>query len=190
MIKRANFSVPADVEQMLGELRRDDGLADRSNGIAGANPDSARRWLERILVDPFARAAHTDWLRDAYAAQFLPSSPRRLLHGTEPRRAEPDSRFPHRDLLPSSIIEAVLQTGVAALDGPAVSRLLLNPYALWDLSDLIWDRLPDHWLPAMDKVGNDLIREYDMDIPLPGSEATPLNGDPTRAAPRKPGNHS
>jgi hypothetical protein len=53
--------------------------------------------------------------------------------------------------------------------------LLLNPYALWDLADLIDFLLPDYWLGRMEHVGRELMERHGLEIPIPGADEVPAS---------------
>jgi predicted dehydrogenase len=69
----------------------------------------------------------------------------------------PDSMFRHHELLPERRAEVVAELGVKALAADEMARLLLNPYALWDLADLIDATQPEAWVEAMVALGWDLL---------------------------------
>src|SRR5262249_21624742 len=66
--------------------------------------------------------------------------------------------------------------GLGALDDPAVARLLLNPFALCDLQDLLAVRLPDAWLGLMGQVGRELMDRHGLEVSRPAKQVRPARG--------------
>ena len=62
--------------------------------------------------------------------------------------------FRHSAVLEERLAQGVLEGGVDRLPDGELARLLLNPYALWDLADLISTLLPDYWLDRMEEQGS------------------------------------
>jgi hypothetical protein len=164
------YAIPADEQDLLGNLRiadkqhqrPDEALADETQLAR------ARAWLSRLLVDFRAREVHTDWLCEVYQAKFRPPLLRRLCDGLQPPQPATDLRFNHHTLLAEPRVDQVLKDGVNVLPAEDVGAILLNPYALWDLADRIDNELPQHWLPLLDQVGQQIMRDWDIELQVPG----------------------
>jgi hypothetical protein len=152
---------PDPMRDFIVNLRIDD---EHNTLPAPAGVELLRTHLERVLVDTYLRQQHTDLLKELYQAPFLVPRPRREL----PEGAQPSSPtetvFRHHQLLPEQLALDVGQRGLAALDAAQLARLALNPFALWDLADLIEETLPDYWLDRMEVRGGELMREMGVDV--------------------------
>jgi len=67
--------------------------------------------------------------------------------------------FRHHELLPEEMGLAIGERGLGVLPAAELARLALNPFALWDLADLIEESLPDYWLDRMDERGREMLDE-------------------------------
>jgi hypothetical protein len=166
--------VPKEVRNLLSDLR----LADeQTNGRPTLTTEEmilARNWLSRILLEGQALCYHVQLLQEFYRSQFEPPSlPRRLwIEGLPPlRRTSAAAGFRHYQLLPEDKALAVAERGLEALTDDELPVLLLNPFALWDLSDLINTLMPPRWLDLMSEVGRELIERYELEIRIPGDIA-------------------
>ncbi len=74
-------------------------------------------------------------------------------------------QFRHAELLPADKAERLLGRGVAALDDAALAALLLNPAALYALSEEIAERMPAAWLPALEEEGRRLLASQGRAVP-------------------------
>jgi hypothetical protein len=91
--------------------------------------DEARALLSSFLIDREARAAQRRWLR-----------------GHCPRS-------PFRSGLDDLAVEALLERGAAGLGDEQVAALLLDPFALDGLAEVIAEAPTDLWLDAMAELG-------------------------------------
>jgi hypothetical protein len=60
---------------------------------------------------------------------------------------------------------AVLARGLAVLSDGELASLALNPVALYDLYDLIGERLPAAWLEVLERDGRALLEEHHLEVP-------------------------
>jgi hypothetical protein len=128
----------------------------------------ARAWLERILIDRDAFDAHVHLLQTGYGVTFRPPRPHwERPEGDRPALPETASAFRHHELLDEARAVQVAQGGPGVLHDDELARLLLNPYALWDLADLIDATLPDYWLDRMDAHGRELIAHHGLEVTVP-----------------------
>jgi hypothetical protein len=136
----------------------------------------ARGWLARVLLDADALETHTDWLCEKWHTTFRPPLPRGLREGLAPARPPSASPFPD-NALGEPELARIVNEGVENLSPETTVRLLLDPYALWDLGDRIESELPDHWLPLMDRVGDGIGRELGIEVSIPGLESPRASSD-------------
>jgi hypothetical protein len=101
-----------------------------------------RSALERLLVNRPLLDEHIRFLQTALAG-----------------------RFRHSELLPAGRAERLLERGVKALDDATLAALLLNPVALYALSEEIAERLPEAWLRAMEEEGKRLLASQGRAVP-------------------------
>ncbi len=59
------------------------------------------------------------------------------------------------------------------LSADELAALLLNPYALWDLSDLIERLAPAFWWPRIQQVAQEYVERHGLYIPIPGLDEGP-----------------
>jgi hypothetical protein len=136
----------------------------------------AAGYLDRVLLGGAMLGRHLAHLEKLYQAEFRRFPSRR---DRTPEQVAvpggPNVRFRYRDLLPEDQALAIVERGPDALCDRAVfqeekdvqaARLLLNPYALWDLADLIDALLPDYWL--------DQMTAHAPEVGIDLSDATPL----------------
>jgi hypothetical protein len=178
----------ATVLDLIADLHRSD---EQTGGHPVLSPDrigTARTYLEQLLLDPGDRLRqHIVTLERWYQAKFIAPLPRSWHLGVDVPRPQPAAEFRHSTPLPESLALAVTEGGVDRLPEDELARLLLNPYALLDLADLINTQLPDYWLDRVEKVGVQLARESGIDLyedfnavvgtkELPGGESKPALG--------------
>ncbi len=126
--------------------------ADRRGAPAlppGRRPE-AEAWLRRALVDFDALQAHVAVLSEWYATPLRLPRPRRdRWDGAAALPDAPPAGFPHATPLEDGRVVAVADGGLATLDDAELARLVLNPYALFDLYDAIDELVPEQWTAAM-----------------------------------------
>jgi hypothetical protein len=142
-------------------------------------------YLDRLLLGGFVLDRHLTHLGKVYDATFRRFASRRDRTEEDPAiPGGPDMRFRHHAFLSTNQASAILERGPDALhdrsrfpegEGIEMARLLLNPYALWDLTDLVDSLLPDYWLNRMTEYGQELATEVGIEL-MPG---TPLMEKPT-----------
>jgi len=121
--------------------------------------ERAQRWLTRILVDFDALDEHIGMLQSLYSADFCYPRARRDCWTTEQLEpsAEP-TKFTQSDRLTDDRVSAVADDGINALDDDELARLILNPFALHDLFDVIDELHPDAWMPVIHDIGKALMQ--------------------------------
>jgi hypothetical protein len=157
--------VPAAVRDLMSDLR----LSDEQTGglpvLAPAQVDAARVWVAHPR--PQRRAG-----RHGIVVDILPRSPVHVADAA-PRAAGPNHlRRAAGGLAIANCCrrraEAVVERGPAALEPGELACLLLNPFVLWDLADLIGVVLLPYWLPELDRAGEELLASCGVDLSVPG----------------------
>jgi hypothetical protein len=174
------LEIPRDARDLLADLRLEDDQTGGRPTLPPKHAGPARRWLTRILVDGQALCSHIELLQTLYPGRFQPPLSRRLQpeRGPRLREAAEATGFRHHQLLAEDRALAVAERGPEALTEDELAALLLNPYALWDLADLIDLLLPDYWQEQMAGVGEELMDRFGMEIPIPGeNEHVPAADD-------------
>jgi hypothetical protein len=140
----------------------------------------ARDYLALLLVDDRAEVAHIDLLQEFYRTKFRYPLSRWFWQGEPRPPIEVAAGFRHSQFLPEATAQAVAERGHAVLSPDELAVLLLNPYALWDLADLISFLLPDYWRGRLHKVGLELMERHGLKIPIPGLDdvAAPASHQP------------
>lgn len=129
--------------------------ADR-DGVAQFAPGGraeAEAWLRVALVDFEALQLHIALLSELYASPIFLPRPRRDRWDTGGYTTdELPGVFPHSGPLPDERVTAVCDVGLSALSDLEMAGLMLNPYALFDLYDVIDEVMPEAWLSALHTV--------------------------------------
>jgi hypothetical protein len=138
------IEVPSDLIQQLHQASATGGSAivpadRRAESIA---------WLTRALLDFESLKRHIDLLSSLHSEPFRVPQPRR--DSWIGARPEPPQKtaFRFSQPLPDELVVRIMDDGVACLDATQLGELLLNPYALYDLHDVLDDTLPAAWLSA------------------------------------------
>jgi hypothetical protein len=105
----------------------------------------ARDYLSLLLMEVKAEVAHIELLQELYRAKFRCPLSRWFWQGELRPPFTVAAGFRYYQLLPEEIARAVAERGPGVLSGEELAVLLLNPYALWDLADLINYLMPDYW---------------------------------------------
>jgi hypothetical protein len=165
-----DYELPDEAVRLIDYLFIEDGRTGGRPSMREEDDEYAREWLVEVLLDTLARLAHTGELKRRYGGVFR--APRVRLEWPEsgrPAEPAPDRLFRHHDLLAPEEAEAVAERGVGpdVLVADALARLLLNPYALWDLADLIDATLPAWWDDPMRQRGERLLEEAELESFVP-----------------------
>ena len=152
--------------------------SDRATNGSPALPDGGREealsWLRRAFVDFEALEQHLLFLRELYDAPFSFPRPRRDCWTAEQLQAPTEpTKFRHVSRLDDERIRAVADEGVDALSDAELAKLLLNPFALFDLFDVIDDLLPEKWQPVMHTVGKELLNRGEKAALTPKERVVP-----------------
>jgi hypothetical protein len=107
-------------------------------------------WLRRVLLDFEALDLHISLLQELYGTSFAYPRPRRERWNiSQPLDAPQANAFNHSQRLSEQRVAAILDDGIDILSDEELAELLLNPFALYDLFDVIDDVQPDNWMDAM-----------------------------------------
>jgi hypothetical protein len=159
-----NRPIASITQDLITDLHLSD---EQTEGHPALPPDRvglARECLEQLLLDPTRLQKHLSTLEGLYKAQFVAPSPRGWRQGNNLAPPQPAAAFRHSALLSDPLALAVMDGGVGRLPDADLAALLLNPYALWDLDDLIHSTLPDYWLDRMEEKGVQLAQESGIDL--------------------------
>jgi hypothetical protein len=174
-------AIPDAIRDLLTNLI----ILDRQTGQPSVPPTddaAARRWLIHILLDVISRKAHVEKLKVGYGGKFRIPRP----HWERPYEdrivPDPASGFQWFDLLPEDKLRQLLDQGPSpgVLDSTELARLLLNPFALWDLAERIDAELPPWWWREMDAEGKASLKESGIRLRWPEFEAERTPPVPTR----------
>jgi hypothetical protein len=126
---------------------------ERTNGapvLSGERLGLGRDWLVRVVFDRTDRLAHVEELQRCY------SRSRRSFQQGDAARG---TIFRHHELFPEAKALSLAENGPGALAGDEVARLLLNPFALLDLADLVGALAPASWLDLLEQQARETIGE-------------------------------
>jgi hypothetical protein len=165
-----SYQMAKDHRTLVTNLRVSDETTKGRPQLAPANVALARDYLSLLLVEDRAEIVHIHLLEELYGAKFSYPLSRAFWQGDPrpPMTAVPG--FRHNQFLPEETARAVAERGADALSPDELAALLLNPYALWDLADLINSTFPEYWQRRLHQVGLELIERYGLNIPIPGAE--------------------
>jgi hypothetical protein len=159
-----DYQMTREQRELLTKLLTSDKATQGQPELPSEIVELARDYLSLVLVDARAEVAHIEQLQQFYRATFHYPLSRRFwlgeqwVPGSEGTLASPyppgevAAGFRHNQLLPIQTAQAVAERGPGVLSPDELALLLLNPYALWDLADLIDFLLPRYWLGRMDQV--------------------------------------
>lgn len=137
-------------EELLRRLYESDRHSQGRSQLPPATGEQARAWLRRTLVEFDSLDEHIALLQKLYGSSFQYPRPRRDRGRLpQPAEASADSTFAHAELLNDETVTSILDAGIDTLPDDELARLLLNPYALFDLFDCIDDVQPDYWIDAI-----------------------------------------
>jgi hypothetical protein len=165
--------MPAAEHDLIVELCRSDEATKGHPVLPLHQLDRGREWLSLVLLDADYGTPHFDLLEKLYKARFLPPHPRLLGQGQPWFPPNCSAGFPHNQLLPAEEAHALAERGPDDYPPDKLALLLLNPLALWDVSDLISYLLPAYWMPRMEELGRKLVQERDIDVSIPGVDYFP-----------------
>lgn len=148
-------TIPASPPEHLLKQLRD---ADVNPSVAEGDRETALSWLRCVLVDFTALSKHVTLLQQLYDSPFCYPNSRRDGGIPNAQALAAATRFRFTDVWTSEQIVPVLDVGLEVLKGDELARLLLNPFALFDIHDVISETSPEAWLPVMQNVGREMMR--------------------------------
>ncbi len=168
-------SIPAPPKQLLEKLFR----AGDHPEVLDSERTEALEWLRVVLVDFTVLNQHVDLLQQLYGDDTFryPGSRR---DGGSSQPPPPDSRFRFKDVWTSEKLLPTLEGGVNVLKNDELGELLLNPYAMADLHDMISDMDPDAWLPVLQKVGREMMRREHVGMQTRQQQERPQRPGPAQ----------
>jgi hypothetical protein len=135
--------------------------------LAPSEVPRARQWLMEAMTDPDKLEEHYALLSELYRCLFRRPTNRRDRWEGDPPEVPRVESFTHYELLPEERARAVEERGPGVLTEEEVANLLLNPFALHDLVDLISTRLPEWWIEPLAEAGRALRRRHHLEIGMP-----------------------
>ena len=116
-------------------------------------------WTRRILVDYPSLDEHIRFLQELYQSPFCYARSRGDRSAGMSEKQPDDNRFRYTDCLADETIVAVADQGLDGFANPdtEIARLLMNPYALFDLHDALNELYPEAWYGVMHEVGRELV---------------------------------
>ena len=175
MIDSEVFLSPVDRDHIVN-LVLDDQRTRGEGRVALDDAPWAMDRLNRVVLGGERLRAHIALLEQLYQGKFRRFASMRDRRSDESVLPDgPDAAFLHHAWLHEEQVLAIAECGPEALRDAklfpegfalAAARLLLNPYALWDLSDLVNCVLPPYWLEQMEQHGEALAAELGIDLSL------------------------
>lgn len=174
MASAAPTQVPNEQRDLIVNLFISDNETGGQPALKPEDVAPAREWLVRVLLEYDCLLAHIDLLQELYRAKFRYPRPRwDRAWGEPPPPADPNTPFRHHQLLPGTKARTVGEKGPDVLDDNGVAALLLNPFALCELAEVIHEVDGDFWCERMDKLGRELMEREGLEIPIPGEDEPP-----------------
>jgi hypothetical protein len=170
MKSTATYQVPEAEHKLLTQLHLSDEATNGHPVLPAEQVGLAREWLARVLLESDPWIAHVRQLEHCYQARFSTPLPRILTEWQPYIRPDTAAGFRHNQLLPEAEARSLAEKGPDDYPPDKLARLLLNPVALWDVSDLISTFLPDYWLPRMDELGRAYMEEHGCNWKIPGED--------------------
>jgi hypothetical protein len=166
------YQVPEAERNLLTNLRLSDEETNGCPALPADQVERGRAWLARILIESEPWVAHTKLLEKLYRARFRIPLPRVWTEGQRFVAADAARGFRHNQLLPEEEARTLAERGPGEYPPDKLARLLLNPLALWDVSDLINSLQPAYWLPRMEELGREYMERHGLDWSIPGEDAS------------------
>jgi hypothetical protein len=154
--------------QLLTSLHASDEATQGRPQLPAEQVERARDYLALILTAGEAELVHLDLLQEFYRTKFRYPLERCFWQGGPRPRHEPNLGFRHNQFLPAEKVRAVAERGPGVLSPDELGELLLNPYALRDLADLIDYSYPDYWPPRLEQHALEMWERRPHNIPIPG----------------------
>jgi hypothetical protein len=170
MSTTVDYQMTGEHRRLLTDLRLSDEATQGRPQLPDERVELARDYLSLLLTDVRAEMAHIDLLQEFYRTKFYyPLSRRFWDEGPRPS-CEVGTGFRHNRFLPEEKARAVAERGPGILSSDELAELLLNPFALWDLADLIDCSAPAYWLPRMEQDAQENWERHRYNVPIPGVE--------------------
>jgi hypothetical protein len=144
MSKSPAAKLPIELIQQLHQVAASGGAAQ----VAAERREVAVTWLTQALLDFESLKRHIDLLSSLHDEPFRVPQPRRDSWIDTRAEPPPQTAFRFSQPLADELVVRIMDDGIGCLDATQLAELLLNPYALYDLHDVIDDTLPATWLAA------------------------------------------
>jgi hypothetical protein len=167
------YQMTGDQKQLVANLLASDEATQGRPQLPPETLELAREYLALLLMDVRVEKPHFKTLQEHYRAKFRYPLARCFWQGDPRPATEVAVGFRHNQFLAEQTAQAVAERGPGVLSADELAALLLNPYALWDLSDLIDELEPEFWRERMQQVGQALIDRHGLYIPIPGLDEGP-----------------
>jgi hypothetical protein len=168
MSLNGDYQMRKEDRELLTSLHASDEATQGRPQLPAEQVERARDYLALILTAGEAEMAHIDILQESYRTKFRYPMTRWFWQGEPRPRHEPAPGFRHNRFLPAEKAQAVAERGPGVLSPDELAELLLNPYALWDLFDLIHYTFPDYWEPRLEQHAWENWQRRPHNIPIPG----------------------
>lgn len=132
-----------------------------------------------LLTDADVFDEHSRLLAELYGGRFQPTPRHDRWEGETPDAPHP-LRFTHCELLSEQRANAVAEQGAEVLEPDELAAVLLNPFALHDLAELIRTPIRDGWIDALAEAGRAIRRRHDLEIAMPNLDTKPASKRPRK----------
>jgi hypothetical protein len=144
------WPLPEEACELVDYLYIEDERTNGAPALSGERLDLARDWLVRVIFQRTDRLAHVEELQRCYG---------RSRRSSQRGDANGGTIFRHHELFAESKALTLAEKGPADLAGDELARLLLNPFALLDLADLVGALAPAPWLDLLEKQARGNVSE-------------------------------
>jgi hypothetical protein len=184
MSTTVGYQLTDEQRELVTSLYRSDDATQGQPQLPADQVERAREYLALLLVDGEAEMAHTALLKELYRSPFrYPLERPFWWEGPRDWSWDPPRPpvkiapgFRHNRFLSRETARAVAERGPGILSPEELAALLLNPYALWDLGDLIDFMRPDYWRESIERNAQEWWERSGMWVPIPGLDEQPPPG--------------
>jgi hypothetical protein len=176
MKRNAEALIGAPVREAIVRLVGRDRDTHGSPGLGG-DREALREWLAQLLVDSEKLIGHMEFLKGQRGGEARPRPAVRTRGPAAPPGVEALAGEANRDLLPEEKSLAIADRGLGELEDGEAARLLLNPFALCSLAELINTLLPEEWQPRLAAVGKEVMERHGLKVPERHEDQRPPTSD-------------
>jgi hypothetical protein len=168
MSLNGDYRMSEEDRELVTSLHASDEATQGRPQLPPEQVERAREYLALLVTAGEAEMVHLDLLQEFYRTKFRYLLERCFWQGGPRPQHQPGPGFRHNQFLPAEKVQAVAERGPGVLSPDELAELLLNPYALRDLADLIDYSYPDYWQPRLDQLARENWERYPYNIPIPG----------------------